>query len=63
MVAFIRPPNDGPQVRRWQARRSRRATARGGDVKNGRLRDAPAASPAGRVGRRVDSKELNTLYH
>ncbi len=47
-------PNDGPQVRRWQRWRSRRATARDGVIKRARFQAAPAASPAGRVGRRVN---------
>jgi len=47
-------PNAEPQVRRWRVCEARRATAQNAQEKRARFGAAPAASPAGHVGRRVD---------
>jgi hypothetical protein len=49
-VTGFERPNAGPQVRRWQLWRTRRATARDAHEKRARFGAAPAASPAGHVG-------------
>jgi len=46
-------PNAGPQVRRWQVCKSARMTTQNAHEKRAKCGAAPAASPAGHVGRRV----------